>query len=318
MIINLTIVLLFAICSLLVCKMQLEFDHKDFTQLAVSPFMEMGAYECLWTEQSASFKTLAEKFNKFDGAVPSDFMSKTTALAMANKVHKKIQESGVRDYGVRVHGAGEYPIQLREAQYPIELLYYEGWWDLVYSPRIISVVGAREPTSEGLSRTRKIVKHLLADDFTIVSGLAKGVDTEAHTTAINQGGRTIAVLGTPISMSYPRENLSLQREIAENHLLISQVPVQRYENQKNPTLNNFFFPERNATMSALTQATIIIEASDTSGTLVQARHAIKQGRKLFILESNFRNPKLKWPHKFEEKGAIRVSDYDDIRKHLIS
>ena len=90
-----------------------------------------------------------------------------------------------------------------------------------------------------------------------------------------------------------------------------------YMAQKNPTANNFFFPERNITMSALTQATIIVEAGETSGTLVQARHALKQGRKVFILESNFRKSGLTWPHAFEERGAIRVADYDDIRRHLL-
>lgn len=297
--------------------MQLELEHQDFTQLAVSPYVEMGAYESLWTEQSTTFKTLAEKFAKAKGTVPSDFVGKSQAISMANIVHKTIRSSGIKDYGVRVNGAGEYPKRLREAQYPIELLYYEGIWDLVYSPRMISIVGARNPTDEGLARTRRITKKLLDDNFTIVSGLARGVDTEAHTTAIKNGGNTIAVIGTPISMAYPRENFELQRFIAENHLLISQVPVKRYENQKNPVLNNFFFPERNATMSALTDATIIIEASDTSGTLIQARHALKQGRKLFILENNFKNPKLKWPAKYEAKGAIRVADYDDIRKQLV-
>jgi DNA processing protein len=69
-------------------------------------------------------------------------------------------------------------------------------------------------------------------------------------------------------------------------------------------------------MSALTEATIIVEAGDTSGTLIQARHALKQKKKLFILESNFHNPSLKWPQHFEQLGAIRVRDYDDIQKHL--
>jgi DNA processing protein len=206
---------------------------------------------------------------------------------------------------------------LRIADHPIELLYFQGWWELVNSPRSVAVVGTRKPSVEGLARTRKLVKALLQDDFTIVSGLAAGVDTAAHTTAIEHGGRTIAVLGTPLSKAYPASNARLQREIAKHHLLISQVPVKRYSNQKNPTLNNFFFPERNITMSALTDATIIVEAGETSGTLVQARHALKQGRKVFILESNFRNAELKWPHTFEERGAIRVADYDDIRRHLI-
>jgi DNA processing protein len=295
--------------------MQLELQ--DFAQRAVSPFLELGAYEALWDEQNTSFKTLANLFAKRVGTIPSDFVEKSRAVSYANDVHARLKDAGVKSYGVRVHGAGEYPGRLRVADHPIELLYFQGWWELVNSPRSIAVVGTRSPTAEGLARTRNLVKALLQDDFTIVSGLATGVDTEAHTTAIEQGGRTIAVLGTPLSKAYPASNSKLQSEIAANHLLISQVPVKRYENQANPTVNNFFFPERNVTMSALTDATIIIEAGETSGTLVQARHAIKQRRKLFILESNFRNSELKWPRAYEERGAIRVAEYDDIRRHLI-
>ncbi len=126
------------------------------------------------------------------------------------------------------------------------------------------------------------------------------------------------MLGTPLDLRYPKENLLLQEEIARNHLLISQVPVLRYRQAPNPTLNRFFFVERNITMAALTQATVIVEAGQTSGTLVQARHALKQGRKLFILDNNFRNPTLTWPAKFQEQGAIRVRDYEDIQGHLES
>jgi DNA processing protein len=296
---------------------QLEFASQDFAQRAVSPFFELGAYEALWDEQNASFKTIADRFSKRADAIPSDFVERSRALAFANDVHGRLKEAGVQSYGVRVHGAGEYPERLRIAEHPIELLYFQGWWDLVNSPRSVAVVGTRKPSADGLARTRKLVKALLQDEFTIVSGLASGVDTAAHTTAIKHGGRTIAVLGTPLSISYPGSNKKLQKEIAEHHLLISQVPVKRYSNQKNPTSNNYFFPERNITMSALTDATIIVEAGETSGTLVQARHALKQKRKVFILDGNFRNPELRWPHTFEERGAIRVVDYDDIRRQLI-
>ena len=295
--------------------MQLELQ--DFAQRAVSPFLELGAYEALWDEQSTSFKTLANLFAKRVGTIPSDFVERSRAFSYANEVHARLKDAGIKSYGVRVHGAGEYPERLRVADHPVALLYFQGWWELVNSPRSVAVVGTRSPTAEGLARTRNLVKALLQDDFTIVSGLATGVDTAAHTTAIEQGGRTIAVLGTPLSRAYPASNSRLQNEIAANHLLISQVPVKRYENPINPTVNNFFFPERNVTMSALTDATIIIEAGDTSGTLVQARHALKQGRKLFILESNFRNSEIKWPHAYEERGAIRVAEYDDVRRHLI-
>lgn len=298
--------------------MQLNLMPQNFSERAVSPFLEMGAYESLWEEHGASFKSIASRFLRHQGSVPSDFVGHTRAVGCANEVHRHLSEVGVRNYGIRVHGVGDYPRRLRVAEYPVELLYFQGWWEMTNSPRSVAVVGTRSPSVDGLARTRKLTAALVRDDFTIVSGLATGVDTVAHTTAIEMGGRTIAVLGTPLSISYPTPNAKLQAEIAENHLLISQVPVKRYRNSKNPAANNFFFPERNITMSALTDATIIVEAGETSGTLVQARHALKQGRKLFILDSNFRNTRLKWPRSFEERGAIRVSNYDEIRQHLVS
>jgi len=295
--------------------MQLELE--DFAQRAVSPFIELGAYEALWEEANTTFKTLADMFAKRVGTIPSDFVERGKATRYANEVHSKLKSAGIERYGVRVHGAGEYPARLRDADHPVELLYFQGWWELVNSPRSVAVVGTRTPSSEGLARAKRLVTALVRDNFTIVSGLAAGIDAMAHQTAISEGGKTIAILGTPISKAYPASNANLQKEIAANHLLISQVPVKRYWNQPNPTANNFFFPERNVTMSALTDATIIIEAGDTSGTLVQARHALKQGRKLFILDSNFKKPELKWPSTYEERGAIRVAEYDDIKQHLI-
>ena len=139
----------------------------------------------------------------------------------------------------------------------------------------------------------------------------------AHTAAIEAGGSTIAVLGTPITSCYPPANSDLQKRIADQFLVISQVPIVRYSRQ-GPHGNRLFFPERNATMSALTEATVIVEAGNTSGTLIQARHALQQRRKLFILESCFRNPQLTWPAKFVERGAIRVAEFEEIKAHLAS
>lgn len=288
--------------------------REDFEERAVSPLMELGAYEALWDEAEASFRRLSERFAAEPGALPSDFVPKDQALDYASKVRRRFHEADITRFGVRVHGAGDYPAKLRDAAHPIELLYYQGWWDLVES-RSVAVVGTRKPTPEGRARTRKLVRSLVADDFTIVSGLAAGIDTEAHRTAIEAEGRTIAVIGTPLSHAYPRDNADLQRRIATEFLLISQVPVCRYERQ-DYRRNRFFFPERNITMSALTEATIIVEASETSGTLIQARAALQQGRKLFILDSCFRDERLTWPRRFEEKGAVRVTDYHDIKKHL--
>jgi DNA processing protein len=294
--------------------MQLDLTADADDRRAISPFRELGAYETLWQEDKASFRSIAEKFASHPGAVPSDFVPAAKAEQNAESVYEKLRDAEVDKFGVRVHGAAEYPAKLRDARHPIELLYYCGWWDLVNS-RSVAVVGTREPTPEGQARTRKLVKALVHDGFTIVSGLAKGIDTIAHTTALEFGGRTVAVIGTPLSHSYPKENAALQRRIAEHYLVISQVPVLRYERQNFRT-NRFFFPERNKTMSALTEATIIVEAGETSGTLIQARAALEQGRKLFILDSCFQNAQLTWPEKYASKGAIRVRDYDDIRNAL--
>lgn len=282
---------------------------------SISPWREMGAYEALWTKGGASFKTLADRFRAKPASTPSDFVQPSIADRCAEEALKILHKANIRHFGIRVHGAGEYPEKLRQAEHPVELLYFQGWWDLVES-RGVAVVGTREPSDDGKKRAQKLVRNLLRDSFTIVSGLAKGIDTVAHETTIREGGFTIAVIGTPLSRSYPIVNRELQRRIAKDYLLISQVPVIRASRQ-GPEQNRVFFPERNITMSALTEATIIVEAGETSGTLTQARAALKQGRKLFILESCFRRPDLTWPTRFAQQGAIRVRDYEDIRNHLV-
>ena len=294
--------------------LDLDLASPNFKVRAISPFHEMGAYETLWSEPSTTFKSLSECFATHPGNVPSDFVSPAEAHKCAVFVKRRFDEAGVRRLGVRVYGTGEYPEKLRDAAHPVELFYYQGWWDLAHS-RSVAVVGTRKPSREGISRTRRLVRELVADDFTVVSGLAAGIDRVAHETAIEEDGRTIAVIGTPLSHAYPKENRELQHCIAERFLLISQVPLKRYESQ-DYRRNRNFFPERNVTMSALTEATIIVEAGATSGTLIQARAALRQGRKLFVLDSCFKDPRLTWPAKLAEKGAIRVRDYEDVQQHL--
>ena len=286
----------------------------------ISPRRELGAYEALWLQQGATFKTIADKFAADPTALPSDFVSPSEADRCATEVFDAIAKAGVKQFGVRIHHAGDYPRKLRDAKYPIELLYFQGIWELTET-RCIAIVGAREATEEGKKRAQQLPRDLTAkrrtdgkDDFTIVSGLAAGIDRAAHEAAIGNGGRTIAVIGTPLGTYYPKENRDIQNRIAKEFLLISQIPFLRYSAQNVPQ-NRLFFPERNVTMSALTEATIIVEASDTSGTLTQARAAVHQGRKLFILDSCF-SKGLKWPASYEAQGAIRVRSMNDIWDNL--
>jgi DNA processing protein len=286
----------------------------DFELRAISPVQELGAYEALWVRDGATFKTIADLFRAHPGSVPSDFVRRQESEKLARQALGTVRDAGVKRFGMRVHGAGEYPEKLRDAAHPVELLYYQGNWDLT-STRCVAIVGTREASPEGAKRAAKLARLFVEAGFTVVSGLARGIDTIAHTTAITSGGKTIAVLGTPITANYPPENQQLQQQIANEHLVISQVPIVRYSRQS-VHANRLFFPERNVTMSALTEATIIVEAGNTSGTLVQARHAIMQKRKLFILESCFRRPDLTWPAKFVERGAFRVSEFEEILAKL--
>jgi DNA processing protein len=277
---------------------------------AVSPRRELGAYEALWLEKGATFKSLAERFAADPSAVPSDFVSAAVADARASEVLTKLSKAGVSKFGTRLNLTGNYPNKLRDARHPIEMLYFQGTWELAET-RSVAVVGSRNATEDGRKRAARISKALVENGFAVVSGLAAGIDTAAHTAAIEAGGQTIAVIGTPLGVYYPKENEALQRRIADKYLLISQIPVLRYASQHVPQ-NKLFFPERNVTMSALTEATIIVEASDTSGTLTQARAALQQGRKLFILDSCFERSDITWPASYAKKGAIRVRELSDI------
>lgn len=286
----------------------------DYQSRAIMPARELGAYEALWAKQGTSFKSLAKMFEEHPGSVPSDFVSPSDAEHHSRLSLGAIRDADIKHFGIRVHGAGDYPPKLRQAEHPVELLYFQGNWDIT-STRCVAVVGTRKPTDEGIRRAAKLTRSFVREGFTIASGLAQGIDTVAHQTAIDAGGLTLAVLGTPITHSYPKQNKELQRRIADEFLVISQVPIVRYSRQT-PRGNKLFFPERNVTMSALTDATVIVEASNSSGTLIQARHALQQGRQLFILDSCFRDPELKWPSRFLEKGAIRVSNFEQIAERL--
>ncbi|ALC13052.1 DNA-processing protein DprA [Sphingopyxis sp. 113P3] len=276
--------------------------------------LELGAYEALWSRQNASFKSIADRFRDNPDLRPSDLVPLDEARAVGARVLNKLRNRTGR-FDVRIHGETEYPERLRDATHPLEFFYFQGNWALASTPAV-AVVGTRKPSQKALERARFLAKKLVADGFTVVSGLAEGIDTAAHSAAIEGGGQTIAVIGTPLGEVYPKRNAALQEKIAREYLLISQVPVERYEAQ-DFRVNRFFFPERNKTMAALTQATIIVEAGETSGTLVQAREALKQKRKLFIMNSCFENSELTWPRKFELEGAIRVNSYADVRRELV-
>lgn len=144
--------------------------------------------------------------------------------------------------------------------------------------RSVAVVGTRKATSDGLSQATEIAEELVATHYVVVSGLAAGIDTAAHQAALDAGGRTVAVIGTGLRHSFPKESAALQERLGSESAVISQFwPGQEPR--------RWTFPQRNAVMSGFAMATVVVEAGNTSGARMQARLAIEHGRPVFLLRS---------------------------------
>jgi len=163
----------------------------------------------------------------------------------------------------------------------------------------VAIVGSRKASPDGLRRAAKLARALVERDVVVMSGLAEGIDQAAHHAAIEAGGRTIAVIGTPLDRAYPAAHAALQQEIYERHLLVSPfVPAERTFASS--------FPLRNRVMARLSRATVIVEAGDTSGSLHQAVECLKVGRALFIAKSVIEGKSATWPERFLGKPGVYV------------
>ena len=176
--------------------------------------------------------------------------------------------------------------------------------------RSVAVVGTREASKAGIQRAQRMSKLLVQRGVTVISGLARGIDTAAHHTAIDNGGRTIAVLGTGITKCYPAENHDLAEKIVSHGALVSQFWPTRSPGRDT-------FPRRNVVTSGLSQGTVVIEASSTSGAKMQARLALEHGKKVFLVKSLVTDQK--WAQTYVAKrGAIEVDDVEEVIRHLAS
>lgn len=180
-------------------------------------------------------------------------------------------------------------------------LFVAGDVSLVRAGRRVSVVGSREASQDGLARAARLARMLAERGVVVVSGLAEGVDTVAHTAAIEAGGRTIAVLGTPLDKVYPARNRALQERIMREHLVVSQFAPASAGGRH-------CFPMRNRTMALLSDATVIVEAGEGSGTIHQGWEALRLGRPLFLLESIVKTEDLEWSAELLAYGAEILSE----------
>lgn len=173
----------------------------------------------------------------------------------------------------------------------------------------LAVVGTRKFTSYGREVTEKIVGELVAAGLTIVSGLARGIDTIAHEVALNAGGRTIAVLGSGIKVIYPPENKELFDKITKNGAIVSEFPA-----EAEPAY--FTFPRRNRIISGLCLGTLVIEGAQDSGTLITAKEALDQGREVFAVPGSIFSRVSFAPHELIRHGAHLIISAADILEIL--
>ncbi|MBI2034983.1 MAG: DNA-protecting protein DprA [Candidatus Levybacteria bacterium] len=178
------------------------------------------------------------------------------------------------------------------------------------SNNIIAIVGTRRVTSYGREVTELFTQQLVNTGFTIVSGLAMGVDAIAHKTTIDNGGKTIAVLGNGVDICYPTSNKWLYDSlIKENGCIVSEYPI-----GQQPTKGSF--PSRNRIIAGLSQAVLVTEGAEDSGALITAKFALELGRKVFAVPGPITSSLSKGPYKLIQKGAKLVTNADDILKEF--
>jgi DNA processing protein len=202
-----------------------------------------------------------------------------------------------------------YPAILREIAQPPWVLYAKGRLELLQRPAI-AIVGTRVPTAYGRHSAAALAQELSSEGLTVVSGLARGIDSKAHEAALYEAGGTIAVLPTPIDKCYPPENLSLFHKIAEHGLLVSETPI-------GTPLHPGQFPQRNRIIAALTVGTVVVEGATKSGSLITAQYASEMSRELFAIPGPISSPKSEGPNELIKRGEAKlISSAHDIIDEL--
>jgi DNA processing protein len=201
-----------------------------------------------------------------------------------------------------------FPKALLEIGDPPALLYCIGRVDLLARPSI-AIVGSRNATPQGARDAQSFARSLSEAGYTIVSGLALGIDAAAHRGGLSGRGSTIAVLGTGVDVSYPPRNASLAEEIAADGLVLSEFPL-----GTPPARHNF--PRRNRILSGLARGTLIVEAALSSGSLITARAALEQGREVFAIPGSIHSPLSKGGHSLIKAGAKLVECAEDVLSEL--
>jgi DNA processing protein len=267
----------------------------------------------------ATFRKLAQHFGSPEKALTAPDRELRAFGGLSEGVIKNIGICSWRTYaeqelmrarnaGVTILTAGDpdYPAVLENTPDPPLFLYVKG---ALEQDDGIAIVGTRKPSHYGLTLTHRIAYQLAETGFTIVSGLARGIDTQAHKGALSAKGRTIAVLACGIDIVYPPENKGLLEQISRNGAVITENPF-------GTKPESGYFPGRNRIISGLSRGTVIIEATEDSGSLITARYTLEQGRKLFAIPGNIGSPTSKGTNSLIKEGAVLVENAEDVIRGL--
>lgn len=269
---------------------------------------------------SLLFKRLLDRFDTPENALTASYEELvsvkgiTDRLARAVTGHKasdsvkrELELIDAGDYKIITMKDPVYPGLLLQIPDPPPFLYVYG--DIGPCNANVAVVGSRNATRYGMFTTGKISSDLAGLNFTIVSGMARGIDTAAHTGALEAGGKTIAVLGSGFEKVYPVENINLFHRIAKSGAVISEFPL-----KAGPEAHHF--PVRNRIISGLSLGTVIVEAAKKSGSLITARLALEQNREVFAVPGNIHSFKSIGTHSLIKQGAKLVENVQDIVDEL--
>ncbi len=249
----------------------------------------------------------AADWGAIPGFIPSGEFTSDIGPALARA---RVDEELARRENVQILFAhqGPYPTLLRTISGPPPVLYVLGK-DLCAYERAVAIVGSRRSTYYGDKMARQLSEGLAAAGVITVSGLARGIDTRVHTATINAGGKTWAVVGSGLSKLYPPENRELAQKISEKGAVISEFPMATKPHPSN-------FPRRNRIIAGLSQGTVVVEGSVTSGSLITARLAAAEGRDVFAVPGPATSPLSRAPHLLIKQGAMMVESVEDILSEL--
>ncbi|MEO0295647.1 MAG: DNA-processing protein DprA [candidate division WOR-3 bacterium] len=240
-----------------------------------------------------------EKFLKEDLKIEKEFLKK------AKEIIKDCERSGIK---ILTIFDNQYPEELKRCPLPPLVIYMKGKISTL-KKRKIGIIGTRKPTKYGREVALEFSKKLSEKGVVIVSGGARGIDTIAHLGAIEAGGETICIFGSGLNVFYPPENIKIFKKIEENGSLISEYPP-----DTKPFAYNF--PMRNRIIAALSEALLIVEAGEKSGTFITVKWALDMGKEIFAIPGEIYSPKSRGPNFLIKQGAILVTDPSEILEYL--